>query len=279
MPLITLTSPGAVAFHAGPISVRWYGILITAGFLAAAWAATSLARKRDIDVDHLLNGSLLGFVAGVIGARLYFVALSWPVFATHPSEIFAIWLGGLSIHGGIIGGVLAGFLYCRYAKLSFASASDIIGATLPLAQAIGRWGNFFNSEAFGKPVGSEFPLAVQIPLAQRPAGMENFAYYQATFLYESVWDLFIFFVIYFYLFDRLKKYPGINFFIYLLLYSIGRALIEPLRTDSIMMGGMPVPLVISLVLCVGAGLGVVFVWQHYKQKQIQSPKEERLNEQ
>lgn len=275
---MTLTSPGAIAFHVGPITVRWYGLFITAGFLLATWAAARLARRRNIDVDSALNCALLGFIGGIIGARLYFVALSWQFFRDHPSEIFQIWLGGLSLHGGIVGGIIVAYVYCRITRLPFLTGMDIAGAVTPLAQAIGRWGNFFNSEAFGRPVGPGFPLAVQIPPAQRPAGMENFQYFQATFLYESIWDLAIFFLLYFFFFERLKKYPGMNFLLYLLLYSIGRALIEPMRTDSIMVGGVAAPLVVSIILWFGCLVGMVLLWHYYKHEQTKGPDEKRLNE-
>ncbi len=277
MPSITLTSPGAIAFHAGPITVRWYGLFITAGFLLAAWAAAKLVKRRSIDVDSWFNLALVGFIGGIVGARLYFVLLSWPIFRAHPSEIFQIWLGGLSIHGGLIGGLLAGYLYCRFARLPFLVCCDIFGAVLPVAQAIGRWGNFFNSEAFGKPVRLDAPLAVQIPLSQRPAGLESYSYFQATFLYESIWDLVIFFILYCFLFEKLKKFPGMNFLGYLLLYSTGRALIEPLRTDSIMVAGLAAPLVVSLLLWVASAIGIFWLWWHYKNQKTKPPEEERLH--
>jgi phosphatidylglycerol:prolipoprotein diacylglycerol transferase len=250
----------------GSFTIRWYGLMIACGFLLASWAASKLAPKRNIDVDKLLNTALVVFIGGIIGARLYFVALSWPTFAQHPSEIFQIWLGGLSIHGGIIGGTMCGYFYSRYNKVPFPEGCDIAGACVPLAQSIGRWGNFFNSEAFGRPVGSEFPLKLFIPPESRPAGFLNVDYFQPTFLYESVWDLCIFLILYFVLFDKLKNYPGMTFLTYLLLYSIGRALIEPLRTDSIMVGGMAAPLVVSWLLVFVSAVGMLALYQHYRRK-------------
>lgn len=262
-----LSSPGAIALKLGPITIRWYGIMIAAGFLIASWAATFLARRRDIDSDKLINGCLIAFMCGIAGARLYYCALNWETFAQHPAQIFATWLGGLSIHGGIIGGLLGGWLYCRYSKLAFTTAIDIVACVLPLAQAIGRWGNFFNSEAFGKPVPDDFPLKLYIPPEMRPSGLETHEYFHATFLYEMIWNLGIFALLYFFLFDRIRQYPGMAFLVYLFLYSIGRFAIEPMRTDSIMVGSLPAPYVVSGILIVLCGIGIIFRYTSGKQAQ------------
>lgn len=275
MSLITLASPGAIALqfgpialpngaHLGPIVIRYYGVMIAIGFLIATWFATNLAKKRDIDADKLLNGALLSFIGGIVGARLYFVALSWPSFANHPEEILATWLGGLSIHGGIIGAVITGWIYCKISKLDFLPALDVCACVVPLAQAVGRWGNFFNSEAFGKPVPDDYPLRLFIPPNSRPAGYENSSYFHATFLYESIWDLGIFLLLYFFLSERLRKWPGMTFLAYLLLYSIGRFLIEPLRLDSIMVSGMAAPEVVSGAIIVGSALAMIALWLKHR---------------
>lgn len=224
--------------------------MIALGFLIATWAASFLAKRRNFDTDHLINGCLVAFMTGILGARLYFVALNWEFFSANPQEILATWLGGLSIHGGMIGGPLGGFIYCRINRLPFLTGLDIAAAVLPLAQAIGRWGNFFNSEAYGRPVADNFPLKLFIPQSSRPEDLQAFQYFHPTFLYESIWNLAIFGILYFGLFDRLKAYPGMNFLAYIFLYSIGRFLIEPLRTDSIMMGHLPAPSVVSGILIV-----------------------------
>ena len=130
---IILSSPGAIALKLGPLTIRWYGIMIALGFLVASWAATFLARRRDIDPDKLINGCLLAFMFGIAGARLYYCALNWDTFSRHPEQIVATWQGGLSIHGGMIGALLAGWVYCRYSKLAFTTAIDIVGCVVPLA--------------------------------------------------------------------------------------------------------------------------------------------------
>jgi len=261
-----LASPGAIFMKLGSVTIRWYGIMIALGFLVASWCATKLAKRVDFDQDKLVNGCLIAFMCGILGARLYYCALNWQNFAVHPADILATWQGGLSIHGGIIGGLIGGWLYARFAKIDFINGLDIGAACLPLAQAIGRWGNFFNSEAFGRPTSDNFPLKLFIPPANRPAGMEAYDYFHATFLYECIWDLGIFALLYFFLYDRVRTYKGMSFLIYLFLYSVGRFLIEPLRTDSIMVGNFAAPYVVSGVLIVASGIGIIFRYTAGKQQ-------------
>lgn len=234
--------------------------MIAAGFVCASMLAGRMARQRGIDPEKLTNLALICFIAGIIGARLYFVALSWQSFLDRPQDILATWQGGLSIHGGIIGGALAGFLYAHLTGLPKRRVADICGTVVPLGQAIGRWGNFFNSEAFGAPVPEGFPLAVFIPRPSRPEMYETYSLFHATFLYECVWDLSIFFFLYFVISKKLAHIPGLCFLLYIALYSIGRLLIEPLRTDSIMANQIPIPMLASaLFLVVSLGLIPHFV--------------------
>lgn len=252
-------SPGAVLFQLGPLTIRWYGVMIALGFLAATFAASKLCRRWQLNTEGIVNCALICFISGILGARLYFVALSWHHFSHHYGEILATWNGGLSIHGGIIGALIAGIGYCLLSKLPIASTADVLAITAGLGQAIGRWGNFFNSEAFGKPVPLDFPFKLYIPPENRPHGFQNVDFFHPTFLYESLWDLTIFAVLYFLLADRLKAYPGMGFYTYLILYSIGRLLIEPLRTDSIMTGSIPVPIIASVVCLLIGTLGVAWL--------------------
>lgn len=260
-------SPGAILFHFGPITIRWYGAMIALGFLAATFAASRLCQRWGIDQNKVINCSLICFIAGIIGARLYFVALSWQHFSNHPLEILATWNGGLSIHGGMIGALLAGVCYCRAIKLSIPVCADILASVTALGQAIGRWGNFFNSEAFGKPTPLDFPLKLFIPVESRPPGYQNFDFFHPTFLYESIFDLTLFAVLYFFLADRLKVYPGMCFLVYMASYSVGRLLIEPLRTDSIMYGSLPVPIIASATVLFASLCGIVLLMSKYWSKQ------------
>ncbi|MBX9573219.1 MAG: prolipoprotein diacylglyceryl transferase [Candidatus Obscuribacterales bacterium] len=260
MHTLVLQSPGAVFAKLGPLTIRWYGVMFAVGFICASMIASRVAKTRGIDPEQLTNFALVCFIAGIVGARLYFVALSWPEFIGRPQDIFATWQGGLSIHGGIIGGAIAGYFYALHHKMAKRHLADLVGIILPLGQAIGRWGNFFNSEAFGTPVPEGFPLAVFIPQESRPPQFANYELFHATFLYESIWDLGIFLLIYFYLLKKLSNYPGLCFLIYVALYSIGRLMIEPLRTDSIMAGSIQIPIVASFVFLLASLLFIpVFI--------------------
>jgi phosphatidylglycerol:prolipoprotein diacylglycerol transferase len=260
-------SPGAILFKLGPLTIRWYGIMVASGFLAATYAASRLAKGRNIDVDKIVNLALACFIGGVIGARLYYVALSWSYFGGHPSEILfspseGFSIRGLSIHGGIFGALIVGVIYCAKAKLPFLKCCDLVSSSLPLGQAIGRLGNFFNSEAFGTPVAPQFPLRLFIPPEARPSKFSNASYFHPTFLYEMIWDLGLFFLLYFVAAPRLQKFPGLTFFLYIGGYSLGRLLIEPIRSDSINMPGMaiPAPSLISAALIFVAMIGSGFVF-------------------
>jgi phosphatidylglycerol:prolipoprotein diacylglycerol transferase len=249
-------SPGAIALALGPLTIRWYGVMIALGFVAACVALTAKLKKWDLNAEPYINCALIVFMGGIAGARLYFVALSWDYFRDHLPEIVQIWHGGISIHGGIIGGAICGFAYCRRAQLAMLKAGDLITSVVPLAQAIGRWGNFFNSELFGKPVPADFPLKLFIPIDRRPSAYINDSYFHPTFLYESAWDFCLFLILYYFALEKLRKFPGAIFALYLVGYSIGRALIEPMRLDSIIINGVQAPFVASLV---SLALGVLWL--------------------
>ena len=249
LPHITLTSPGAVAFYLGSHPVRWYGILIGVAFLLAYSLAEKLVYKSNLDINHFSNLIFFILISSVVFARLYFVFLSWDYFKDHLDEIPKIWLGGQSIHGGMFGAILATVIYTRIKKISFYSYIDVIAVVAPLGQAIGRWGNFFNNEAFGKPVTDWF-LRLYIPKEFRPDLYVNYDYFHPTFLYESALDFFIFIFLY-------KKYsswkdkPGRIFWTYLLSYSVIRFFLEFLRTDSLyLFGNIPGAQVVSVILII-----------------------------
>ncbi len=260
-----LQSPGAIFIKLGFLTIRWYGVLIALGFLAAAFMANRLADRWQINREQMTNCALIAFIGGILGGRLYFVALNPTYFLGHPQDIMATWQGGMSIHGGIIGGFLTGAVYCHFNKLPVGRVLDLGGCCTPLAQAIGRWGNFFNSEAFGKPVSDDFPLKLFIPVENRPMQYFNHSYFHPAFLYESIWNLMIFLFLYYFAGQRLVKYPGLTFLLYLALYSLGRLLIEPIRVDSIMAGSTPVPIIASAASLAASGiLFLVLYWRYTK---------------
>lgn len=264
-------SPGAFLINFGFLQIRWYGVLIALGFVLAAIMVNRRAREWRLDLEQITNLCLISFIGGIIGGRLYFVALNWSSFWTQPQEIFAMWHGGMSIHGGIIGGFLTAAVYCCYAKLPALRCFDLGGCAIPLAQAVGRWGNFFNSEAFGKPVPNDFPLKLFIPRESKPYQYYSHDYFHPTFLYESIWNILIFLFLYYVAAKRLYKYPGLTFLLYIDLYSLGRLMIEPLRVDSIMAGDTPVPIIASVTGIVLSSVAFLALLFYYKKKGITVP--------
>jgi phosphatidylglycerol---prolipoprotein diacylglyceryl transferase len=259
-------SPGAILFKVGSFAIRWYGVLIALGFISATYILSRRATQWGMNSEKIVNAALVAFIGGIVGARLYYVMLSWSYFQTHLSEIGATWNGGMSIHGGIIGGAVAGFFYCRKEKLAALEVADLCASVIPLGQAIGRWGNFFNSELFGQPVPDSFPLKLFISEEHRPIGFEQNAFFHPTFLYESIWDLLLFFILFNFALTKFKKYPGLTSLLFLAGYSVGRILIEPLRLDSIKFGGMQAPLIVSIIWLLLSLVAIVMLIMHYKGK-------------
>ena len=216
----------------------WYGVLIATGMLIGIALAVREAKRVGISEDDVLNIAIIAIPVAIICARLYYVIFSWDYYSQNPGEIFNIRGGGLAIHGGLIGGILTGFIYAKVKKLDFFKTADAVMVGMPLAQAIGRWGNFINGEAHGGP--TSLPWGIMVD------GVKV----HPTFLYESIWDFGIFLFIMFYM-RKKKTYEGEVIVSYITLYSIGRFFIEGLRTDSLMFGPIRMAQFISLVGVVG----------------------------
>ena len=238
-------SPGPYLFG----FIRWYSVLIVTGMALAVWLASREEKRVGFPKDTILGLALFLLPLGIIGARLYYVAFKWEEYAADPISVLYIWNGGLAIYGGILGGALAAWIYAVRHKLPMATLADIIIPGVALAQGIGRWGNFFNSEAHGvatlNPAWQFFPASVRI----------GDTWYLATFFYESVLDIAVFA----WLWARRKsrRHSGDTFLAYLLLYGAGRMLIEGLRTDSLYIGGT---LRVSQVLSALMVLAACVVW-------------------
>lgn len=239
-----------VAFTIFGWSVRWYGVLIAVALMIGISIAARLAKKRGFQEDHVWTVFLVTIPCAIIGARLYYVIFQWENYRFNLGEIVAVWHGGLAIHGAILGGIFAVFCVCRYYRMSFGSMADCFAPALSLGQAIGRWGNFINGEAHG--YATNLPWAIEV----------NGEMVHPTFLYESLWDLVVFFVTLF-LFQRVKR-KGNVFLWYLMLYSVGRFIVEGFRTDSLMLGTLRQAQVISIVLFVAAL--AIYLWGGWKQK-------------
>ena len=252
-----LASPGPIALQIGPLSIRWYGLLIATAVLLGTSLAHREAIRRGEDPDQLLNVIVLGVMAALVGARLYYVLFNWGYYGPRPSKILAVWEGGLAIHGGILGVALATAIYTLRKKLPMLTYMDIMAPFLVLGQAIGRWGNFFNQEAFGTP--TDLPWKVYIEPYHRPSHLATFEFFHPTFLYESLWDLAVFAILYFLLRRRLEQTPGAIVLCYLGLYSLGRFFVEGLRTDSLMLGPLRAAQVVSLTLIVASLFGLAWL--------------------
>ncbi|MCL1976386.1 MAG: prolipoprotein diacylglyceryl transferase [Firmicutes bacterium] len=228
----------SIAFNVGPLTVRWYGIIVAAAFAAGSYLAYREAARQKMNVDVLLNILIIIIPAAIIGARLYYVAMRWDFYGQNLSHILRTWQGGLAVHGGIIAAVLAVFIYCHLRKDKFLSWADILVPAVAFGQAIGRWGNYLNQEAYGYE--TTLPWAMYI----------DGAYRHPTFLYESVWNLLVF--IFLYILLRRRHRTGVVFASYLIAYSVGRFFIEMLRTDSLMIGSLRAAMVVSVLgVCIG----------------------------
>jgi len=247
-------SPGAIAFELGPLTLRWYGILMAGAMALGLWLAHRDALRRGIDPEPLLKASELALLGGLVGARLYYVAFNLDYYLRVPAKILAVWEGGLAIHGGVIGGVLVGGAYAWRRRLPILTYLDVAAPSLAIGQAIGRWGNFFNEEAFGTPTGLPWKLYISPP--HRPVEYAASEYFHPTFLYESLWDAAVFGLLVWVFRERLVRAPGSLFLAYLGLYSLGRFFTEGLRTDALMLGPIRIAQLVSVLGMAAALIGV-----------------------
>jgi phosphatidylglycerol:prolipoprotein diacylglycerol transferase len=237
------------------VSIRWYGVLIASSMALGLWLSAREAVRRGESPDDLLKAAEIALIGGLIGARLYYVLFNLDYYQTQPWwRIFAVWEGGLAIHGGLIAGLVAGGAYVWGKGLPLLTYLDIVAPSLALAQAIGRWGNFFNEEAFGGPTDLPWKLFISEP--RRPPAYVDQQFFHPTFLYESLWNVGAFLILYFVLRRRLERAPGALFLAYLGLYSLGRFWIEGLRTDSLMLGSFRIAQIVSITAVVVAVVGI-----------------------
>ncbi len=251
------TSPGP-DLRLGPITLRWYGMLIALAVLVGVTLSQALAKRRHLKPDLITDLAVWLVIGAIPAARLYYVLFQWDYYRQHPGQIVAIWQGGIAIHGAILGGMLVTWLFCRVQKLSFWRIADLLAPALVLGQAIGRWGNFFNSEAFGRP--TDVPWKLLIPPNRRPPGLADVAYYHPTFLYESLWNLMVLglLLLLFFRFPQAKR--GTVFLVYAITYSLGRFWIEGLRMDSLMLGPMRVAQLVSVGAIILGCIGLAWLY-------------------
>lgn len=225
-----------IAFQGGPFTIHWYGVIIASGVVLALILSVVEGKRRGIAEDYFYDYLLWALPIAIICARLYYVTFQWPYYLAHPDEIIAIWDGGIAIYGAIIGGFVTLLIFCHYRHLSAWLMMDVIAPTLIMAQGIGRWGNFMNQEAFGKITTRASLLAQHLPdwiINQMYIGGH---YRVPTFLYESLWDLAGFALLMIFRHRHHLFKQGEVFLAYLMWYSVGRFVIEGLRTDSLILG-------------------------------------------
>jgi len=225
-----------IVFHLGPLAIHWYGILIALGVAAAIAVGIIEAKRRGEAWEHLLNLAIIALPLGFIGARLYHVIDQWDYYSANPTLILGG--SGLGIFGAVIGGILAVVIYTRWKRLKTLRWFDILAPGLILAQAIGRWGNFFNQELYGYP--TDLPWAIYIEPKHRLPDYENFSHFHPLFLYESLWNLIGFILLT--LVGRKLRHrllDGDIFLLYVIYYSIGRFFLEGLKIDVWTLAGIP----------------------------------------
>lgn len=267
--------PSPIIFQIGPFTLRWYGVFIVLAAVLASWIAAREARRRGEDPDHVWQALPLVLIAGIIGARLGFVIARFSDFTADPIRMFYVWEGGLSIQGGFVAGILALLIYVRRNKLSFWRWADIGIVGVPLGQAIGRWGNYFNQEAYGEPCSD--PWCIPISPERRPGAMgltrpdgtpypadygasSNY-HFAPTFAYEMIWDLGTFGALLW--LSRTRRIPlreGDLLLIYSVLYSLGRFFIEGIRLDSAGASGLRFPQLFALATIIISW--ALFIYRH-----------------
>ncbi len=263
-------------FGLQPFHIYFYGILIMAGVIAAAFIAQAEAKRRGLDPNFLWDALFWVVLAGIVGARIWHIFTPPPSmveqgittqwYLTHPLDMINIRNGGLGIPGAVIGGALALLILCRRRKMSFLTWADIAIPGVALAQAIGRWGNYFNQELYGKP--TNLPWKIYIDPLHRVPGYENNDYFHPLFFYESLWNVLIMALLLFAA-RRLEKWlkPGDIFLAYMILYAIGRFSLEFLRLDASQVGGINFNQTFMVVVALVAG---VILFLNHRLRQAKS---------
>lgn len=257
----------SIAFTIGSYEVHWYGIIIAFGFALAVLYGGRTAYKWKMSLDGMTDVLIWGTILGIVCARAYYVIFEWDYFSAHPSEIIQIWNGGIAIYGGIIGAIIGAAIGCKIGKIDFYNLLDMGALGLLIGQGIGRWGNFFNQEAFGMNTDTALfrmwsekirdnIIANQGTLIEKGLSVDPNTAVQPTFLYESVWCLALFLILHFFVIKR-RKFKGEAFLLYGIGYGLERTVVEGMRTDSLYFAGTTVR--VSQVL--SAAVVVVFaIW-------------------
>ena len=246
-------NPGR-GFDIGAFSIRYYGIAIAVGLLLAVIYGCRRCKKFGLREDDILDGVLWVTPLAIICARIYYCVFSWSEFAGDPVSVLYIWEGGIAIYGGVLGAILGVLVFCKVKKLKVAAVLDLVALGFLIGQGIGRWGNFFNREAFGAATDS----FLRMGLYNKYTGA--YEYFHPTFLYESVWNLTGFVLLHF--LSKKRQYDGQIALGYVAWYGLGRAFIEGLRMDSLYWGPFRVSQMLAVISCAAAV--ILLVWQAFR---------------
>ena len=236
----------------GPLTVHYYGLVIALGLVLAVLYACKRSKEFGLKEDDIMDGVLWVTPFAIICARAYYVAFSWEAYADDPISILYIWEGGIAIYGGVLGAILGMAVMCRIKKVRFTTVLDLILTAFLIGQSIGRWGNFFNREAFGAATDSFFRMGLYNQVA------ESWEYYHPTFLYESAWNAVGFVILHF--LSKKRTFDGQVALGYAAWYGLGRSFIEGLRVDSLYWGPFRVSQVLAAVTCVTAVAVLIYMY-------------------
>ena len=241
------------AFDIGPLTVHLYGAIIAFGLILAVWYAMRRSEQFGLNEDLLLDGVLWIAPFSIICARIYYVAFSWEMYADNPISALYIWEGGIAIYGAVLGAAVGVITFCKIKKVSILSSLDLVSISFLIGQSIGRWGNFFNREAFGAETESVLRMGLYNTYTQTTT------YHHPTFLYESMWNAVGLVLLHF--LSKKRKFDGQVALMYVVWYGLGRAWIEGLRTDSLYIPGTAIRVsqLLAIVSC-GAAV-IVLLWQ------------------
>lgn len=253
-PLLGLELNPGRSFSIGPLEIHYYGLVIALGLLLAVVYAGKRCHYAGLSQDEMLDGVLWITPLAIVCARIYYCAFTWDSYRDDPISVLYIWNGGIAIYGSVIGAVIGVILFCKIKKKNLPALLDLVLCSFLIGQMIGRWGNFFNREAFGAATDS----VLRMGLFNTVTG--EFEYYHPTFLYESVWNL-VGFLILNYCYPR-RRYNGQIALGYCAWYGLGRSWIEGLRVDSLYWGSFRVSQVLAILTCLAAS--AVLIWQHFR---------------
>ena len=246
-------NPGRV-LNLGPLTIHYYGLAIALGLILAVAYACKRSSEFGLKEDDILDGVLWVTPFAIVCARIYYCAFSWEQYAADPISVLYIWEGGIAIYGGVLGAIAGVAVLCRVKKLRLATVLDVVLMSFLIGQSIGRWGNFFNREAFGAATDSFFRMGLYNQVLGR------WEYYHPTFLYESVWNACGLVLLHF--LSKKRRYDGQIALGYAAWYGLGRSLIEGLRVDSLYWGPFRVSQVLAAVTCLAAVS--VLLWQTFR---------------